>query len=209
MAGQHRVIKPAEERRRELIDAARELFMELGYEAATMSSIAKRAGVAQGTAYIYFESKQDILMAIMRELLETMAEVIRQVAERTDLPAPALLQQAMTDCFTRVGEEARLVEAIILQANYSLPSQLQEQFAPTVLPIITAIIERGVQEGSLHVTHPRLAAEFLWTTGYRLFELQAQQRFGREPQATVSELQAAFWEFVSQGLGAGSGGGQK
>ncbi|HLN61860.1 MAG TPA: TetR/AcrR family transcriptional regulator [Symbiobacteriaceae bacterium] len=203
-----RVIKPADQRRMELMNAARELFIEQGYEQTTMSNIAKRANVAQGTSYIYFSSKQEILMAIMREMLETLAEAIQSLADRTDLPAPAVLRQSMNHCLTLVSQQTPVVEAVFLRANYSLPSQLLEQIAPTLLPIITSIIENGVREGSMKVTHPRLAADFLWTAGYRMFEMQAQQQFGRvqgdaaNPHTpTISDLQDAFWEFVAQGLG--------
>jgi AcrR family transcriptional regulator len=203
-----REIKSPEERRGELIKAARELFIEQGYEQTTMSSIAGRANVAQGTSYIYFRSKQDLLIAIMRDLLEALSDRIRRLADRTDLPAPAVLRQAMDDCLTLVGAEPRLVEALYLKANFSLPSQLLEQFAPMLLPIITGIIERGVDEGSLKVTCPRIAADFLWTVGYRLFEMEAQYQITRAKGAavnpddpTTSELQKAFWEFAAQGIG--------
>ncbi|HWI51342.1 MAG TPA: TetR/AcrR family transcriptional regulator [Symbiobacteriaceae bacterium] len=206
--GQRRVIKPADERRKELIDAARALFMEQGYEQTTMSNIAERANVAQGTFYIYFSSKQDVLLAIMRELLEALGEIIRGLAERTDLPAPAVLRQAMADCFTLVRQESRLVEAVYLQANYSLPAQLVEHSAPMLLPVITSIIERGVREGSLRVTHPRIAADFLWTAGYRLFEIAAQQQIASGKGAPVAPetpsfaaLEQAFTEFIAHGLG--------
>lgn len=208
MLGKRRVVKPPDERRQELVNAARELFIKQGFELTTMSQIAERAGVAQGTFYIYFKSKQDVLMAIMQELLGACGNVIRSLAERTDLSVPAILRQALADCFTLVIQEPRLVEAVYLQANYSLPVQLLDQLAPMLLPVITAIIERGVREGSLKVTQPRVAADFLWTVGYRVFEMAAQQRLAQgkgEPLSpgapTMAELQEAFWEFVSQGLG--------
>lgn len=206
MATKRRVMKPPDERRQEFVNAARELFIKQGYEPTTMSQIAERAGVAQGTFYIYFSSKQDVLMAIMRELLEAVGDVIRGLAERTDLPVPTILRRVLTDCFTLVSQESRLVEAVYLQANYSLPVQLLEQLAPALLPVITGVIERGVREGSLKVTHPRLAADFLWTTGYRMFEMAAQHKFapGGPDAPAVAEIQEAFWEFVSQGLGVGA-----
>jgi AcrR family transcriptional regulator len=188
------------------MDAARALFIELGYEQTAMSDIAKRANVAQGTFYIYFSSKQEVLAAIMRELLEQLGGVIRTLAERTDLPALTALRQAMENCLDRLSHESRLVEALYLKANYSLPAQLLEEYAPTLLPAVTSIIERGVSEGSMRVTHPRIAADFLWTVGYRFFETAAQQQMadGRAPATdspAIADLQEAFWEFVLQGLG--------
>jgi AcrR family transcriptional regulator len=205
--GQKRVVKPPDERRRDLIDAARALFIELGYEQTSMSDIAKRANVAQGTFYIYFSSKQEVLAAIMRELVEELGSIIRGLAERSDLPALAVLHQAMEDCLERLSHEARLVEAVYLKANYSLPAQLREEYAPTLLPAVTSIIERGVSEGSMRVTHPRIAADFLWTVGYRFFETAAQQQMGPAGESpSISDLQEAFWEFVLQGLGVREAG---
>lgn len=201
--GQKRVVKPPDERRRELIDAARALFIEQGYEQTAMSEIARRANVAQGTFYIYFSSKQEVLAAIMRELLEELGAIIRGLSERIELSAVEALRQAMESCLDRLSHESRLVEAVYLQANYTLPAQLVQEYAPTLLPAITAIIERGVAEGSMRVTHPRMAAEFLWAVGYRFFETTAQQQMahGTAPLPSSQDLHQAFWEFVLQGLG--------
>lgn len=204
--GQKRVIKPPDERRRELMDAARALFLEQGYEQTSMSDIAKRANVAQGTFYIYFNAKQDVLAAIMRELLEELAGIIYGLAERTDVPAITALRMATGNCLDRLSHESRLVEAVFLKAHYSLPAQLIEEYVPQLLPAITSIIERGVREGSMRVTHPRLAADFLWTVAYRFIETAAQRQMGYvgTPAAAdpaMADLQQAFWEFCLQALG--------
>lgn len=189
-----------------MIDAARALFIELGYEHTAMSDIAQRANVAQGTFYIYFSSKQDVLAAIMRELLAEVGGIIQGLSGRTDLPATATLRLAMEQCLERMSHESRLVEAVLLKANYTLPSQLIEEYVPQLLPAITAIIERGVAEGSMRVTHPRIAADFLWTVGYRFIETAVQQQvaLGSMPGtggSPTSDLQQAFWEFILQALG--------
>lgn len=207
--GQKRVIKPPDERRRELIDAARALFLEQGYEQTSMSDIAKRANVAQGTFYIYFNAKQDVLAAIMRELLEELAGIIHGLAERTDVPAITALRLATGNCLDRMRHESRLVEAVFLKAHYSLPIQLIEEYVPQLLPAITSIIERGVREGSMRVTYPRIAADFLWTVAYRFIETAAQQQMAHSdrPAAVgpaMSDLQQAFWEFCLQALGVRS-----
>ncbi|MDF2629626.1 MAG: transcriptional regulator, TetR family [Symbiobacteriaceae bacterium] len=187
------------------MDAARALFIEQGYEQTAMSDIARRSGVAQGTFYIYFSAKQDVLAAIMRELLEELAGIIHGLAERRDLPAIAALRLATGNCLDRMSQESRLVEAVLLKAHYSLPAQLIEEYVPQLLPAITAIIERGVREGSMRVTHPRIAADFLWTVAYRFIETAAQQQMApAEDGPAVSDLHQAFWEFALQALGVSS-----
>lgn len=63
-----------EKRRRELLDAARELFAAKGFEQTNVSDIAARAGVSQGTIYWYFKSKDDLLMAVFEDWLSGLAQ---------------------------------------------------------------------------------------------------------------------------------------
>jgi AcrR family transcriptional regulator len=63
------------ERRAKLIDAARALFSEKGYEATSIDDIATRAGTAVGAFYNYFRSKRQLLIVLMNELLEKLAAV--------------------------------------------------------------------------------------------------------------------------------------
>lgn len=60
-----RVSKSPEERRRELMDCAENLFIEKGFQATMVSDIVKKLGVAQGTFYYYFKSKDEILNALI------------------------------------------------------------------------------------------------------------------------------------------------
>jgi AcrR family transcriptional regulator len=73
------------ERREQILAAARAVFDEKGYELATVSEIVRRAGVAQGTFYLYFESKKDIVIALARRPMELVAQRLR--AEISAAPA--------------------------------------------------------------------------------------------------------------------------
>jgi len=61
--------KIRDQRRRELLDAARDLFAAKGFEKTNVSDIAARAGVSQGTIYWYFKSKVELLMAVFEDWL--------------------------------------------------------------------------------------------------------------------------------------------
>ncbi len=63
-----RISKSPDERRSELVAAAQQLFYTKGYERTSVSDIVKAVGVAQGTFYYYFGSKQAILGALVTEL---------------------------------------------------------------------------------------------------------------------------------------------
>ena len=54
-------------KRRQVIDGAREIFMSVGFDAASMNDIARAAGVSKGTLYAYFDSKEALFEALIRE----------------------------------------------------------------------------------------------------------------------------------------------
>jgi len=58
-----------EEKRAEIVDAARRLFVEEGYDAASMTRLAREAGVVSNTLYWYFEDKDSILIAVLDAVL--------------------------------------------------------------------------------------------------------------------------------------------
>lgn len=182
------------------MDAARELFLEKGFEATSMSEIARRAEVAQGTFYLYFPSKQEVLAAIMRELIDEICTIFQGVAERPDLTAREKLRTAMQAVIERISQESRLVQAVYLRSNLSLPIELVEEYSPRMLPTLTGILEQGVREGALRVSHPEVAADLLWSVGYRYFERFAKAQIAGDTEG-LAELEQGFWAFTMHGLG--------
>ncbi len=73
------------ERRRRVLEAARAVFRERGYDAATTREIATRAGVAVGTVFVYAHDKRDLLMMIVNDDLEAVTEA-SFAAIRDDVP---------------------------------------------------------------------------------------------------------------------------
>jgi AcrR family transcriptional regulator len=61
------------QRRKQILDAARAVFGDKGYESATISDIVKRVGVAQGTFYLYFDSKKAVVVDLARQPMDEMA----------------------------------------------------------------------------------------------------------------------------------------
>ncbi len=78
-----------EERRKQILTAAAQVFGEKGFERATIADIAKKAGVAEGSIYNYFKNKSDLLISIPRAIVETPIETIQTVM-RLNTPANAL-----------------------------------------------------------------------------------------------------------------------
>ena len=70
-------------RRRQLLDAAREVFVARGYHAAAMDEIADRAGVSKPVLYQHFPGKQDLYLALLDESVEQLIEGVRTALRST------------------------------------------------------------------------------------------------------------------------------
>src|SRR3954468_6972612 len=62
--------------RRQIMDGARAVFMDQGFDAASMGEIARKAGVSKGTLYVYFDSKEVLFEAIVEEQCRAQAEQV-------------------------------------------------------------------------------------------------------------------------------------
>ncbi len=65
-----RIVKKPDVRRKEIIEAARELFQAQDYEGTTMSVLMKKLDIAKGTIYHYFASKEGLLEAVVADLID-------------------------------------------------------------------------------------------------------------------------------------------
>ena len=75
-----RISKDPEARKDELIEAAERLFLEKGYDNTAVGDIVRAVGVAQGTFYYHFKSKEDILGAIIVKSLEAVGRAISDIS---------------------------------------------------------------------------------------------------------------------------------
>ena len=82
----NRITKPVAEKRSQLVSAARDMLLSLGYEATSMSRIAQAARVTPNTIYWYFKDKDDLLIAVLATLLQEDLNAYVLEAQRASLP---------------------------------------------------------------------------------------------------------------------------
>jgi AcrR family transcriptional regulator len=80
--------KSKQQRRRELLAAARDAFVEKGYQAATVDDIVANAGVARGTFYLYFDDKRAVFEALVDDFLQRIAEAVKSIELGPNAPPP-------------------------------------------------------------------------------------------------------------------------
>jgi AcrR family transcriptional regulator len=157
--------KDPEIRRMELILAAEALFKEKGFEATSVSDITDKVGVSHGTFFYYFESKNDILKAVIHYYVGLDKELIAKIVNDDSRSAVKKIQ-AIVDlsmCSNEPSElsENKLVQYMHREGNESLHSEYIKKTQEVMIPLITSIIEQGDQEGSFDVKYPKETVEYI------------------------------------------------
>lgn len=113
--------------RRRLLEAAEQVFAELGYHDASIVKLAQAAGVAGGTFYLYFASKREVFDELVRDLNRRVRHAMKEASERgaTRLEAELLGFRAY---FRFVADHPSLYR-IIRQAEFVSPAVLEEHYA--------------------------------------------------------------------------------
>jgi TetR/AcrR family fatty acid metabolism transcriptional regulator len=149
-------------KRERILRAAIKIFSQKGFFNSKVSDIARQAGVADGTIYLYFKNKDDLLISLFEE---KMAEVVADVRERVESGDGALhrLQIFIENHMNLLVREAGLIE--VLQIELRQSNKFMKEYVPVkfleYLDVISQILEQGKREGTfrqdLNVTVARRA----------------------------------------------------
>jgi len=116
-----------EERRLALLEAALALFQEGGYEYASMVAVARRAGVAKGTVYLYFKTKEELFLALQQVQYADWFDAMDGLLAGEDAPlTPAALAATVADSLQVRPAFVRLIAILhtTLERNIDLPTAL-------------------------------------------------------------------------------------
>ena len=138
---------------RQLLDAAADEFGEKGFHEASISQITQRAGVAIGSFYTYFDSKEEVFTALVRDVSAQVRDFVapRISAQSNQLEAEREGQQAFLE-FARLHKE---IYRIVDEAEFVDPAIYREHYTSTAQRIaarLDAAYERGeISEGSSEI----------------------------------------------------------
>ncbi len=184
-----RVTKDPKERRNEILDTAEWLFTTKGYTKTTINDILQEIGIAKGTFYYYFKSKEEVMDAIIMRLTGMYVSKAKEIAARTDLNANEKLLQIFMG--NRQDEKK---EQMIEQLHEVENAQMhQKSLVETILqmtPVLTGILEQGINEGVYKTLYPREVVEFLLVSSNFLFD---EGIFKWKPQEIQQKGNAFVW----------------
>ncbi len=199
-----RTVKDPETRRSELIDTAEALFLKNGYEGTPVSEIVRNAGVAQGTFYHYFKSKDDVLSAITDRWIEEIRAGIEDIASRDDSDAIDKIL-GVVGFFSRLGRSRqRLVEYVHEERNAHLHAKFEKRVPQIIIPPFSRMIKEGADEGFFDVRYPEMAALSILETAGAISHIHETYRLEDDAEK-MKEITDATFDFIERILGAKPG----
>ncbi len=188
-----RVVKGHDERYGEFLGVARKLFLSHGYNQTTVREIIDTVGVAKGTFYHYFESKQAVLEAVVAELSAEGLALMKAIVDEPTLSACEKWTRAAEVIVSwqieRKDELLTLMRLVYAGENALLAQKLDAERARNALPIMVTIIEQGIDEGEFRTAYVRETAEIVYAilrtvAGSMIDILLAPERY-ENPEALV------------------------
>lgn len=159
--------KKTGEKYQAILHAAKEVFAEVGFHAATVSRIAKTAGIGDGTVYLYFENKEDILKTLFHETIYNRFVPGMEAAIRHLQDAGLMLSEVVRGHFSFFGADPQLARVIQIESRQSTPS-IREAMQPGIqryFRLIESIVEWGQRQGLFRVDiSPRSARKMIFGT---------------------------------------------
>src|SRR5262245_23867158 len=144
-----RVVKKAEERQTEILDAAQGLFLSRGYDATTVNDLLNVVGLSKGAFYHHFSSKEDVLQALTWRMAEQGLAALSPIIERQDLGPLEKLKGLFTEGQRFRKEHAPtlrpLIEVLFRDENVRLRLRWTEQMIELVTPHLARVLEEGAK----------------------------------------------------------------
>jgi AcrR family transcriptional regulator len=196
-----RTVKTPEVRRAEILQAASELFQEIGYESTSVDSIVRSAGIAKGTFYYYFKSKDEVLAALAQQLCAEMVARSQIIADDPQLGAIDKFCAIIAAQNQTVEAGQALVEDLHRPENRALHERSNIETVLVFGPILATVVEQGNQEGVFQVDDPLSTVQFILAGSLFLF---GHQMFSWTPEEQAARMQAMLL-LIERAFGAAAG----
>lgn len=193
-----------EKRIETILEAARAVFIEKGFAAARIEDVAARAGIAKGTVYLHFDSKEGLFKALIKSITTPPIGRMETLLQDDSLASTELLHRFLGILRSEIlGTERRFVLRLLLTEGHNFPeiaAFYHDEVLARVIPLLRGIVERGVERGEFArdtlARFPQLFAAPM------LLAVMWEGLFGRTDPLDVDGLMQAHLDLLLHGLGA-------
>ncbi|GAA0375605.1 TetR/AcrR family transcriptional regulator [Paenibacillus motobuensis] len=165
-----RVVKDAEERRNEILDAANELFAQKGFDGTSTNDILEKVGIARGTLYYHFKSKEDIMDALIERYSVRLIGAAQEIAVDKSTPVVERIIRVIMALNISDGSSQEIMEHIHKPQNALMHQKIQKVLINGVTPILADIIREGITQGLFNTPFPYECMEMVMIYANTIFD---------------------------------------
>jgi len=195
-----------EERRRMIMEAAKNRFQRFGYSKTTMEEVAGDAGISKGTIYLYFQNKEDVFYALLgQEALDMERFLYRRVKDEPSVVKQ--LEMIFTGALEYLEVHPYLDSILRRDVDMVSPRILKHIFTieDHYVSVIEDYVRRGIDEGEIEPGNPRIIAYVL----YKIFEAFSYASTMREEDFNREDILTLIPMWIMKGLAARKGAKRK
>lgn len=137
-------------RRKEIFEAARQIFSSVGFHKADMNEIAKRANIAKGTVYLYFPSKKDLFIDLISNGLDYLTHEIENEIQHIEDPIERFKTSVAT--YMTFFKDNQSLYRILLHPDKEIKDDIEktwQNYTLSKIPAVTETLEEGIKLGKL------------------------------------------------------------
>ncbi|MBC8394561.1 MAG: TetR/AcrR family transcriptional regulator [Deltaproteobacteria bacterium] len=184
------------EKKEEIFNRSAEIFARKGYEKTTLEEIAAELKMTKGSLYYYFKGKEDILFQSLMRAHALANDVLRKIADKTDLSPPEKLTLAIKEHIKVLTR--RFVYSTLRQQDLLLPEKWRKALIEErdrFQEMFNCIIQEGVEDGSFKKVNLKMASFIIlgsvnWVARW----------YSPNGEFTAEEIGEAFADYLVGGL---------
>jgi len=181
-------------RKEEIMKAAAVLFSQKSYHDVTVDQIAEQVGVAKGTIYLYFESKENLYLGILEHTHGTIESILVKEIEKND-PAPQKLKKVLTLLFQFYFQNRDVLRILTRDETRLIREHFDftERWRHRRIKLYRKILEKGIKEGSFRPANTELMALII-------FGLVGSVMSFYPTDMTAGEIAEEVFSMISEGI---------
>ncbi len=208
-----RTVKAPDVRRNEILDTAQRLFYQQGYEQTSVQDVITGIGIAKGTFYHYFNSKLNLLDAVIERMVEQTLQSLEPLVANDQLSAPEKFRRFFSDLADwKIENKAfflDLIDILYKDENAILLHKVRAASAEKTVPLLTKIIEQGIVEGVFATEYPADTAGIMFHIGQSLSDtlvkIIVNESHNNDKLAIIERKTDAYYYAIERILNAPAG----
>ncbi|HDR4686564.1 TetR/AcrR family transcriptional regulator [Bacillus cereus] len=166
-----RIVKEYEERRKEILETAERLFLAKGYTKTTVNDILKEIGIAKGTFYHYFKSKEEVMDEIIMRIIKEDVTKAKRIVSNPDIRVLDKLFKILMEQSPKSGDvKEKMIEQFHQPNNAEMHQKSLVQSIIHLSPVLTEVLEQGIEEGIFSTPYPQETIELLLSSAQVIFD---------------------------------------